>query len=642
MNIQPKVLAWWGIFAIGFATMAQAQDITLSAPEEAAVGSPVSIGFEGAAKPLDFITIVAKGAPEGKYDSYQYARENPVSLVAPSSPGDYEVRYLDAGSPYPTRASRPIRITDVQATLEAPDAVDAGSPFEVRWTGPDNQGDFISIVAAGTAEGKYETGYVYTQHGSPVTMVAPDGAGNYEIRYLMGASPYRTLGRRPLTIRGTTASITAPASVAAGFRFSFTWQGPDNERDFITIVRADAAESTYDAYVYTQHGSPAELAAPEDPGSYEVRYLTGQTYAMLAKVPIEVTAVTASVSGPAEVESHSVVSVIWEGPGNELDYVIIVPAGSKEGTTGNYAYTSRGHELRIDTPAEPGAYEYRYVTGSKNRVLASQPVTVTPRAIPGGLQVVGGSGSTSLDGAAVVVVLDASGSMLQKIGGQTRIAIAKASVTQLLQQELPDNVRFSLRVYGHKEADSCRTDVEIPLGPFNRAQAVAKVASVNAMNLAKTPIGASMDKVAADLAGVPGPHLVILLTDGEETCDGDAGAAIKSMVAAGADVRVNIVGFEIDELMLRETFQSWAEVGNGLYINAQNADELNAGLAQAIELPFDVLDGSGVVVGHGTVNGPPVELMPGNYSVRTAGSDASQPAEVKADETTVLTLGTGQ
>ena len=150
-----------------------------------------------------------------------------------------------------------------------------------------------------------------------------------------------------------------------------------------------------------------------------------------------------------------------------------------------------------------------------------------------------------------------------------------------------------------------------------------------------------MDKVAADLEGVSGPHLVILLTDGEETCDGDAGAAIKSMVASGIDVRVNIVGFAIDELMLRETFQTWAQLGSGLYIDAHNAEELNAGLAQAIELPFEVLDASGEVAGHGTVNGPAVELMPGEYTVRTSAGGPAHSATVTAEETSVVTLGEG-
>jgi len=36
---------------------------------------------------------------------------------------------------------------------------------------------------------------------------------------------------------------------------------------------------------------------------------------------------------------------------------------------------------------------------------------------------------------------------------------------------LPASVGFSLRVFGHKEADSCRTDLEMPAGPLDRAAA---------------------------------------------------------------------------------------------------------------------------------------------------------------------------
>src|SRR5690606_37707119 len=98
----------------------------------------------------------------------------------------------------------------------------------------------------------------------------------------------------------------------------------------------------------------------------------------------------------------------------------------------------------------------------------------------------------------------------------------------------PDSVGFSLRVFGHREADSCRTDLEIPAGPLDRAAAAARVASIEAMNLAKTPIGESLRLTAADLAGRPPPHLIVLVTDGEETCEGDAAAAIRGLRAAGA------------------------------------------------------------------------------------------------------------
>ena len=79
-----------------------------------------------------------------------------------------------------------------------------------------------------------------------------------------------------------------------------------------------------------------------------------------------------------------------------------------------------------------------------------------------------------------------------------------------------------------------------------------------------------------DLPGVTGPVVVVLITDGEETCDGDPAAAIQALRGAGFDVRVNIVGFAIDEHRLREEFEAWARAGNGRYVEANDGAQLAA------------------------------------------------------------------
>ncbi len=633
-----KIILPFAFLAALMATPSRASEVTGSAPVEALAGSRVEVNYSGSTNPRDFITIVSADAAEGTYGDYQYARKSPVKLLAPADAGDYEIRFLAADSPYPTLWSQPLQVTEPTASLQAADEVAGGAMLEVHWTGPDNPQDFITIVAAGAEEGDYERGYVYTAKGSPVKLTAPDAPGAYEIRYLMGQSPYRTLARHALQVTGTEASIEAPDSVPAGAAIQFTWQGPDNAQDFITIVPADAPDKDYADYVYTQKGSPAELLAPEEPGAYEIRYLTGQSYTVLARARIETTPVHASVSGPGSIEALSVVQVGWEGPGNPLDYVIIQPVGAEPSESGSYAYTHRGPELRITAPAEPGDYEYRYMTGQSNRVLASQPVTVTPRQAPGRLRVVDhGETAGPAGGANVVVILDASGSMLQRLDGDRRIDIAKASLRQLVSDDLPEGTNFGLRVFGHKEADSCRTDLEIPLAPLNRSDAAAKVAAVNAMNLAKTPIADTLAQAGGDLAGKTGPGLIILLTDGEETCDGDPAAVIESLRSGGQDVRVNIVGFAINELMLRETFASWASLGGGLYIDARNAAELSAGLSSAIERTYTVLGADGSPAAEGLVNGLAVELPPGEYRVQVAGFEP-QTVSVAADEETLVPL----
>ncbi len=147
------------------------------------------------------------------------------------------------------------------------------------------------------------------------------------------------------------------------------------------------------------------------------------------------------------------------------------------------------------------------------------------------------------------------------------------------------------------------------------------------MNLAKTPIAASLALVKQDLAGISGPVTVVLLTDGEETCGGDPGAAIEDLRQAGFDVRVNIVGFAINELELKEQFETWARIGNGRYIEAHSKEELEEAMNRSLDVPFEVLSGDDVKA-TGVVNGEALALLPGTYRVRVLGSNPRDLGEV--------------
>ncbi len=217
---------------------------------------------------------------------------------------------------------------------------------------------------------------------------------------------------------------------------------------------------------------------------------------------------------------------------------------------------------------------------------------------------------------AVEIILDASGSMLKRMNGTRRIEIAKAAIRDTVQSALPDGIPLALRVYGHREAGSCRTDLEVPLAPLDKAAFLATVSEIQAINLARTPIADSLAAVASDLGDAEGRRLVILLTDGEETCEGDPAAAIEALAAQGVDLRVNIVGFAIDDEALKDEFRSWAELGGGDYLDAGEAEALGEALEQSLRIPFDVIDGSGEVVAGGFVGEAPVEVPAGDYSVR--------------------------
>ncbi len=217
----------------------------------------------------------------------------------------------------------------------------------------------------------------------------------------------------------------------------------------------------------------------------------------------------------------------------------------------------------------------------------------------------------------VEIIFDASGSMTEKLGSSTRIAVAKDTMVHLVDNVLPQGIPLALRAFGNREGNgSCRTDLELPLAPLDPAVVKAKVDTITPQRLGGTPIAASLLKVGEDLQGAgPGPKLVILLTDGEESCGGEPAAAIRALREQGIDVRLNIVGFTVSDQKLQRQMTRWATEGGGLFLPAADQQALSNALAQALRVPYRVLDAQDQVVAQGLVDGDPVELPVGVYRV---------------------------
>lgn len=613
------------ILACCLATSAAIAEPAVDGPASGTMGGEITVTVTGSTNPRDFVTIVPKGSPEGKYGDYQYAKAGPLKLPVPTTPGDYEIRLLGGDTPYPTLARRPFRVESTAATLEGPAEIAAGAKFEVRWTGPNNPRDYVGIGDA-DPKGRPYHAYAYTSAGNPTRLAAPDKAGQYELRYFLGKDD-KVIASRPITVGSVTASVSAPASVAAGAKFNVTWKGPNNARDFVTIVKSGTADKQYGPYAYTNKGTTLELTAPDQPGDYEVRYLTGQSYATLGSAKLAVTANSATLEAPAEAVAGSQFSVTWKGPNNLRDYITIVAPGAVEGAHGNYEYTARGNPVKVAAPLAAGDYELRYSTGQSHATLARAAIRITPAKAEAGLVSV----TAAPVFGTVEIVLDASGSMLQRIGSQRRIDLAKQTLSKLTSTTIPAGTPFALRVLG-REVDSCQTDLEIPLAPLEAGAVAAKIAKLDSKNNARTPLGASLDKVPEDLSGAKGERLVIVLTDGDETCAGDPGAAMEKLTKAG--MRVNIVGFAIDDPKLAGTLRHWADVAGGSYFEAKDASSLDKAMTQATKSGFSIVSAQSQVVAEGTVGGDPVSVMPGTYTVRLTGSAGrTQPVTVKPKET---------
>jgi hypothetical protein len=612
-------------------------DASLQIPAEVQAGSKLSVGWKGPGAQADFISIDTPGAPDTQYGPYVYpAQGNPVEIAVPSTAGDYVVRYhLAAG--YTVIASVPLKVTDVSATLEPAPTVGVGGDLSINWTGPKQASDFISIDKPGTPDTSYGP-YAYATQGSPAKIRAPDAPGNYVVRYHMAGGGYRVIGSAPVKVVDQSVTLSPPGHAAAGSRVLIKWSGPANQADFISIDPIGSDDAKYGAYAYpTATSDQVEIRAPEEAGDYLVRYHMGGSYRVLGSAPLRIDPVTANLTAPQDVAAGTAFEVGWQGPDNEGDFITVVKPDAVAMTYGaSNGYTRRGNPVRLEAPREVGDYELRYLTGQGYGTLAKRALHVGPGSAVGKLRVVSDASEPVGAFDAVEFVLDASGSMLQRIGGERRIDVAKSALVGLTDV-LPTDSAFALRVFGHKEADSCRTDLEIKQPRVDKAAAVAAIKAITAKNLAKTPIGASLLKVKEDLAGTNGSVLVILMTDGEETCDGDPKAAIDALRADGADVRVSIVGFAVDEVGLKETFAQWAQAGNGAFFDAQNAEQLKRAVRATLSPTFEVVR-AGKAVASGTVNGGTIELPVGDYLVRLHGAppkDLGQ-ATIQADATAEL------
>jgi len=606
----------------------------IKAPATAKVGSLLTLEAAGSGNGHDFVTVVKKGSPEGSYDAYVYVAPGKLQLQLPGVPGDYELRVCGAASPYATLARQALTIEGSPATVKAPATLKAGAEFEVTWTGPNNSRDYITI---GDANKKYMD-YKYTSSGSPVKISAPVQPGEYEVRYILGQGD-AIIATQKVTVGNVSASLTLPAQIATGKALSVKWEGPGNPRDYLTIVKAGAAEQTWGRYEYITKGNPISLVAPDAPGEYEVRYLTGQGNLTLARAKFTLGALSGAITAPAQVIAGDDFKVGWKGPDNPRNFITVVRKEAREGAySASYAYTTpQANPVNLIAPLEPGDYELRYSTAESYYTLARAALKVVPaKQLPGRIAVTAAPGTQS--GGAVELILDASGSMLQKLGPTRRIDIAKSTLTKLTTSTIPAGTPFAMRVFG-REVDSCQTDLDVPVSPLNPAAVGQRIAALNARNGARTPIGASLAKVSEDLKSVSGEKLVVLITDGEETCGGDPAGEIERLRKAGIGTRVSIVGFALDDQQLAATFRRWSDLGGGAFFDAKDAAGLEQSLNAALRPGFEVVNAQGQVIASGIVGGDAVAAPAGNHTVGIKGrAAAAKPVTVKSNETANVAL----
>ncbi|MDI7246655.1 MAG: VWA domain-containing protein [Bacillota bacterium] len=144
-------------------------------------------------------------------------------------------------------------------------------------------------------------------------------------------------------------------------------------------------------------------------------------------------------------------------------------------------------------------------------------------------------------------IFDASGSMKEKVdGGKTRIEVAKEVIKELVEslEDRPD-MEIALRVYGSMlpGKPSCQDSGLLqPFGPVGKVRAAILkiVASLNPGGM--TPITYSLEEAAKDFPKA-GRKVIVLVTDGEESCGANPCITSRKLQDAGLILKPYVVGF---------------------------------------------------------------------------------------------------
>jgi Ca-activated chloride channel family protein len=201
-----------------------------------------------------------------------------------------------------------------------------------------------------------------------------------------------------------------------------------------------------------------------------------------------------------------------------------------------------------------------------------------------------------------MIVFDASGSMSGNgwgYGSETAGMVSRIDkVRATLAKILPEVTRFrrvGLITYGPGVWNQC--NVQLDLAPEeNSAQRI--MAAIDALTPAgKTPLTSAVARAAEVLDYRVKPGLIVVLTDGEETCGGAPCELGKQLSGEAVDLTVHIISLRVKgytwmgEQSVLEA-RCLAERNRGLFLSVESQAELKDAFEKTLGCPMVTRDGA--------------------------------------------------
>lgn len=185
----------------------------------------------------------------------------------------------------------------------------------------------------------------------------------------------------------------------------------------------------------------------------------------------------------------------------------------------------------------------------------------------------------------ILFLLDGSGSMLAPWGPTLRINAAKRFLADMVDSlKINQNLELGLRVYGHqfhRRYQRCDdSKLEVGFGKENHQIIIQKLNQIDPKGV--TPIAYSLSQAANDFPVEDKVrNIIILITDGLESCDGDPCEVSLELQKKGIFLKPFIIGLGMD----KNAIEQFSCVGH--YYDATNLGEFRMALESAIGQSLD-------------------------------------------------------
>jgi hypothetical protein len=160
--------------------------------------------------------------------------------------------------------------------------------------------------------------------------------------------------------------------------------------------------------------------------------------------------------------------------------------------------------------------------------------------------------------------------------GQTRLELAQAVLAEVIRPAEP-SLRSGMRVFGSgAKPESCKdTDLIVPFGSSNRTQIADTLLSLSPGPSTDAALAEAIVAAIRDLSATRGPHTLVVVTGGADSCNTQAGQLIRQEAErAGIPMQQFIIGFMVDAQDAQAIKVMIEEGGRGQYLAAPDSDTL--------------------------------------------------------------------